>query len=103
MAAFPLLARRIDVSDQLMRAIRPPTYAHAVTPHDTNALSGVSVEDGRPFARGVYVGVSGDVEVIMPSGVTVVFTALAAGVIHPIACTHIKDANTTATSVVACY
>lgn len=51
--------------------------------------------------RGIYVGVSGNVTVTLPSGDSVQFTNLAAGVIHPIAATHVTAA--TATGIVGVY
>lgn len=66
----------------------------AVTPHDTNPLAGGSV-------AGFYVGVTGDVKVTMIDGTTPTWPALAAGVPHPIQCTHIWSTGTTATGIVA--
>jgi hypothetical protein len=52
--------------------------------------------------RGIYVGTSGDLTVTMKSGESVEFVGLAAGVIHPIACTHVT-AITTAADVLGVY
>jgi hypothetical protein len=43
--------------------------------------------------RGLYVGTTGNVQVRMQSGDTVTLNNLAAGVIHPIRCTHVLDAG----------
>jgi hypothetical protein len=51
--------------------------------------------------RGIFVGVSGNVTVTLPSGDSVQFTNLAAGVVHPIAATHVTAA--TATGIVGVY
>lgn len=75
-------------------AITPIYRAEAVTPHDTNTIE---------QTRGLYVGASGDVVVTMADGNDVTFTALAAGTIHPIQCVRVKQTNTTATDIVACY
>ena len=55
--------------------------------------------------RGVclYVGDSGDVEVIMESGNTIVFTNVPSGSFLPILATHVLAANTTATGIIALY
>jgi hypothetical protein len=72
--------------------ISPAGAAIAVSPHDTTRFEPT---------RGLYVGVSGDVKVIMLDGTTVVFTSLAAGVIHPIQCVLVFSTDTTATNIVA--
>ena len=68
--------------------------AAAVSPHDVNDLTKAT--------RGLYVGVSGDVKVDI-GGVTVTFTAMAAGIIHPISVTRVWATDTTATNMVAIY
>ena len=68
--------------------------AVAVTPHDSTNLD--------QETRGLYVGVSGDVVAII-GGVAITFTAMAAGIIHPIAVTRVNSTNTTATNIVAIY
>lgn len=74
----------------------PATSAVAVTPHDTNDLTTTT--------RGLYVGVTGDVKVDMAdTGTAVVFTAMAAGVIHPLRVTRVYSTDTTATNMVAVY
>lgn len=78
----------------MIENISPSAAAAAVTPHDTNRISPT---------RGLYVGVSGDVKVIMLDGTTVTFTGLAAGVIHPITCVLVCSTGTTATNIVALY
>lgn len=50
--------------------------------------------------RGIYVGGSGNVAVVMASGKTVTLTALAAGVIHPFSVTKVNTTNTTATNII---
>lgn len=68
--------------------------AVAVTPHDSTNLD--------KETRGLYVGVSGDVVAII-GGIAITFTAMAAGIIHPIAVTRVNSTNTTATNLVAIY
>ena len=55
--------------------------------------------------RGVclYVGDSGDVEVIMEGGTTIVFTNVPSGSFLPILVTHVLAPNTTATGIIALY
>ena len=50
--------------------------------------------------RGIYVGGSGNVAVVMASGKTITLTALAAGVIHPFSVTKVNTTNTTATNII---
>lgn len=74
----------------------PADNAAEVTPHDTNALTATT--------RGLYIGVSGDVEVIThENGATVLFVAVPAGLILPVRVTHVKDNLTTATNIVALW
>lgn len=54
-----------------------------------------------PPCRGIYVGVTGDVKVDHPDGSTSTFTALAAGICHPIAAKKIYKVGTSATSILA--
>lgn len=65
----------------------------AITPSDTVDITG-------GILRGFYVGVSGDVAVIMADGSTVTWPALAAGVPHPIQVKRILATGTTATGIV---
>ena len=54
--------------------------------------------------RGIYVGVTGNVSVVMTSGQTVVLTALAAGMIHPISVTKVNSGgDTTATNILLAW
>jgi hypothetical protein len=68
--------------------------AVAVTPNDSTDLSKTT--------RGLYIGVSGDVKVNI-GGSTITFTAMAAGIIHPIGVTRVFSTDTTATNIVAVY
>ena len=67
----------------------------AVTPADNAKLA--------KHTRGIYVGVAGDLTVVMRSGDTLTFSGLVAGVIHPIQAIEIKAAGTTATGIVAVW
>ena len=78
----------------MIENITPSAEADAITPNDSTRF--------KP-TRGLYVGVSGDVKVIMLDGTTVTFTGLAAGVIHPISCVLVYSTDTTATNIVALY
>lgn len=74
----------------------PCVSAFAITPHDTNDLAITT--------RGLYVGGTGDVKVDMAdTGTAVVFTAMAAGVIHPIRVTRVYNTDTDATAIVGVY
>lgn len=71
----------------------PASSAFSITPDSTTDLAVTT--------RGLYIGGEGDVEVIMQDGQTVVFKALAAGVVHPLRVTRVKGApNTTATDII---
>ena len=82
------------------KSIRSQQYdsahdATSVTPHDTNALT-----DG--ICKALYVGVSGDVSVIMAQGTTVTFKNVPVGV-FPLRVTHVRSTATTATEIIALY
>lgn len=66
--------------------------AATVTPSDTTDLTTPS--------KWLYIGVSGDVEVILTGGQTVIFRNLAVG-FYPICATRIKAAGTTALNIIA--
>lgn len=67
----------------------------AITPSATN----LSKEDAAHV--GIYVGVAGDVEAVMPDDTAVVFKAVPAGVILPIRVKRINNTLTTATNLLA--
>ena len=50
-------------------------------------------------SRGLYVGGTGNVSCLLADGATVLFTAMAAGVIHPISVLRVNTSGTTATSL----
>ena len=67
-----------------------------MTPNDSTDLTAAT--------RGLYVGVSGDVVVIMADdSAAVTITGLAAGVVHPLRVKRVKSTGTTASSIVAFY
>jgi hypothetical protein len=75
----------------------PARSAAAVTPSDSVNLTRET--------RGIYVGVSGDVKVIMADDgtTTTTFVGLAAGVVHPLRVKRVYATLTTATSIVGVY
>lgn len=73
--------------------IMPAGHVEAITPHDTTNFS--------REAEGIYVGVTGDVAIVLPSGTAVTFTGVPAGSILPVRCIRVNATNTTATDLVA--
>lgn len=73
----------------------PATKAFAVTPADGADLAEVT--------RGIYVGGSGTLKVDMADVGTVTFTALAAGVVHPLRVKKVYATGTDATTIIALY
>ena len=70
----------------------PASNGFAVTPSDTTELTGV---------RGVYVGESGDLAVVMRGGTSpVTLVGVPAGMILPIRVTKIMATNTSAASII---
>lgn len=72
------------------------TGAITVTPSDTEDLAGGAT-------KGLYVGGSGNVVVVMANGDEVTFTGLSAGIVHPFSVKRVKATGTTATSIVVVY
>ena len=75
--------------------IEPAEHAFSITPSNTDPIDHVT--------RGIYVGASGDLKVLMTGGETVTFVDLAAGVIHPIAVIQVFSTGTDATGIVGLY
>lgn len=88
---------QVDKSDARNQSWAPARLHADVVPHATNDL---------PFVtRGIYVGVGGDVEIMIADGkgdgAVVIYVGAAAGSIIPIAAKRVLAANTTATNLVA--
>jgi hypothetical protein len=73
-------------------AVSPAAGGISVTPSDSTVLSSV---------RGLYVGGTGDVAVVMEDGSTPIYKAVPIGTILPIKCSKVKSTGTTATLIVA--
>ena len=73
--------------------------------HDAISVTPGAARIANTEDRGVclYVGNSGDVEVIMESGSTIIFTNVPSGSFLPVLVTHVLAANTTATGIIALY
>jgi len=67
--------------------------AVAVTPSDSTELQ---------VTRGLYVGTSGNLSVVMADGQTIVFSSVPIGM-FPIQVTKVLSTNTTASNIVAVY
>jgi len=67
--------------------------AVAITPSDATII---------PVTRAIYVGVTGDINVRMADGQTIVFTSVPVG-IFPIQVDQVLNTSTTATNMVALY
>lgn len=74
----------------------PAANAAAVTPSDVTVFA--------PATRGLYIGATGDVAVNMLTTVAaILFKAVPAGTILPIAVTAVKATGTTATQIIALW
>lgn len=74
----------------------PAVGGVAVTPSDTVAVV------GGPF-RALYVGATGNVAVLMLSGVVLTYVAVPTGSILPVSGSRVNATGTTATSIVALW
>lgn len=81
--------------DEAVGVIGPLSNASVVTPSDTTDLSVTS--------RAIYVGTSGDVQITLSGGDTVVLKNVAAGMPLPIRAERVHATNTTATDIVALW
>lgn len=70
----------------------PLNNAEAITPHATNELTTVT--------RALYVGVAGDVAVVMADGTAVTFVGMLAGVVYPLRVKAVRVTGTTATDLI---
>ena len=66
-------------------------------------VSNIDIPNTQRRGACIYVGNSGDVEVIMESGNTAVFTGVATGAFLPILVRQVVTTNTTATLMLALY
>ena len=69
----------------------PAVSAVAVTPSDSTVLS---------TTRALYIGVSGDVCVVMADGTSVTFSSVPVGIL-PVRVSKVKSSGTSASSIVA--
>lgn len=76
---------------------------HMITPAES--ASAITPSDSARFAptKGVFVGASGDLHVLMANGDEVTFADVAGGVVHPLSVTRIYSTDTTATDIIALY
>ena len=68
------------------------------------ASSAEAIVNDTPFSTtcsAIFVGVGGNMNVIMKDGATVMFTGVVAGTVLPIRATQVVAASTTATNLVA--
>ena len=70
--------------------------AIAVTPHNSNALTG-------GITKALWIGGVGNLTVTMANGVDATFTAVPAGTELRLAVTRVKATGTTASNIVALY
>lgn len=75
--------------------ISAATVAFDISPSNDNDLAQAT--------RGIYVGTSGTLKVDMLGGGTVTFTALAAGIIHPICVARVYATGTDADDIIGVY
>lgn len=75
--------------------ITPFPHAAAITPSDANDLA--------VPARGVYVGVAGNVAIVTITNEVVTFVGALAGSIIPVRTKRVNATNTTATNLVALW
>ena len=75
--------------------IDPADAGFEITPSDSADLEQTT--------RGLYVGIIGDVTVVMAAGMTLTFVELAAGIIHPLKVKKVFATGTDAADIVGVY
>ncbi|OCT12632.1 hypothetical protein A8709_33010 [Paenibacillus pectinilyticus] len=85
-----------------MSQLIDPSSSGAVVVTKSDTID-IVYPSGIKRSKGIYVGVTGDLNLVLASGVTVLFKAVAAGVVHPISVKRVMSASTTATDIVALY
>lgn len=80
---------------------RVPTYVSS----STDKARSVTPNDGAdiPITHGLYIGVTGDVAVVMGDGTTLTFKAAAAGSTLNLQVKRVLATGTTATNIIALY
>jgi len=73
----------------------PAINAEAITPSNSVNMANTS--------RGIYVGVGGNISVLMAGGTTVTLVGIFGGTILPIRVNRVNLTNTTASSLIALY
>ncbi len=53
--------------------------------------------------RGLYIGTTGDIRIVMAKGATVTFVAITAGIIHPLSVVQVLATGTTATNIIGLF
>jgi hypothetical protein len=71
--------------------IFPASSAFPVTPSDSGRFEA---------SRGIYVGATGNLRVMMRGGQTVTFNGVVAGVVHPLEVVMVYSTGTTATGII---
>ena len=75
--------------------IMPAGHVEATTTGDT------STNNFSRECEGIYVGVTGNVAVVLPSGTAVTFVGVPAGAILPVRAIRVNTTNTSASSMLA--
>ena len=74
----------------------PAAYVVAITPSDTTDFTG-------GVCRGIYVGVTGNINFVDPTGTANLLYNCQAGSVLPMQCIRINSTNTTASQLKALY
>jgi len=88
-------------TNETKNALNNMLYGTAVAITAVDGGSDQSIESGATY-EALYIGVGGDVTVTLATdGEDILFKNLASGQLLPIRLTHVKESNTTATSMIA--
>ncbi len=74
-----------------VKEIQPARSARDIVPNNNAEFT---------RTRGLYIGTSGDLQVVMANGATVTFVGMVGGVVHPLSVIQVLATNTTALNII---
>lgn len=87
-----MLSGGTSAGGQLRTSDESANDAVTITPSDTTTFN--------PPLRGIYIGVTGNIQVKTALGTTVVFSNVPAGIVLPVMASIVFATNTTATTMI---
>jgi hypothetical protein len=77
--------------------------AWLVSPSDTTVFPPLQTGNNIQITKAVYVGGTGNLNVVMQGGQTILFTNVQGGTVLPISVSQVKNTSTTATTILGLW